>query len=296
MSETGETIKTLSPSSFEKFSMLEDEGLGVAAALGYQALALAANNTTLARSYFDRSQTALENEEASKPRQELPRQPEVFARALLNLSPLIKTLVVDRRISEVADVATAGQYMAKDLGKHARASKKLMLNTRLTDESLIYLRSTLIPAFNTLALQGLFMRIQTDIIRSNDWMALPAFWYPSQIQWKHNNEQEIVDIMPTWDISIFEGTQTDFSCTQRIYVRNGRYSDHKSIQTEDDIAVVWVTDDLKRKEEKPEEVALNIINDLQSETNRGRARVEERAEKLLDAIEKRNLASIKSKN
>lgn len=281
MTESGEVVKPHTP--FESFRLLEDRGYRVLAALGYQALAMRANNTTLAETYFDRSISVLETEEdcGDEHHAKVPYQPAVYARALLNLAPITRELVVNRRISEPEEVAAASGNFVKDLGKHARAAKSFLLDKELPDKNLQNQQGSLIAAFNALAVQGLLMRAQTDILGTNDWMALPAFVEPEHVRWEGGD----LSVGIRWHVNIFGGSKANFDRHYKVYVRNSRYSQHEKME-DAETSVVWVATDLRLEDDHRFAVELDIIKDLESKTNRGRDKVRERADKLLDAIER----------
>jgi hypothetical protein len=275
--------------AFEILKLMEEEDDPLGAALGYQALAMRANNPSLATSYFEASLQALEHAETEAPHDgPVPYAQTVWSRALLNLAPVTRELVVDKAISEPEVVGTAFAHFIYDLGKHARAAKKLVSGPDVDQEASIALhRGQLISAFTTLAVWGLLMRFQTDMLQSSDWLAHSAFLEP-EILTDEN------PLMQRYDLNIFNGTKTNFELVRKIYVRSSRGSFHRLFK-DGETAIVWVDNDLALPSDQLPGIELAIINDLQSTTNRGRERVHARIDNLLTSIDERTLNSVRGR-
>jgi len=277
-----ETLHVTSNGQYIEQLQNADSETRVALGLGCEGLAFKAHGVQ-SEMYYDRAQLAfessLDNENQSS---SYPTLPTIFATTHLRLAPLIKNLVVDKRLSEPDEIRAFYRPFIHDLSQHAARSHKLLFNALPHNESLQEQRAGLVAAFNIMSALGLMLRFQMDKMQTNDWMALPAFIEPESIGPDENNP-----LSGLWHINVFGGNNVEFQRFYKIYVRSMSISHHDEM-TDHNTSVVWLNSDLAIPGDKHKLVSpLTIIDELHKDKGKS-FKLDLRTNKLLTVIDNRN--------
>ena len=287
MTESGENFGRIL-NYVEKSERSETQNSQMIAALALEGLALSCDDPDEAEGYFGRAQHAYERIKDSEGTvSEYPTQAEVVASAHTSLVTPLHRLLVEKELSDVAEMQQAYAPFIRGLGEQARAAHKLLyMPTETLSPELIQQLSELSAIFNGMAVVGLLMRFQIQKMQSDSWMPMPSFIEIDGIRPKDDNP-----ITEIWHANIWGTRESELHRLYKIYVRSVRESKHGEIQDED-TALVWISSDLSLPPDKGLVSPLQIIRELATPKEKGkRYMLDSRTTNLLAVIDERTISS-----
>lgn len=248
------------------------------------ALANFAGDRTAAAAHMDNAERAYRRIlELADPKDPYPQGAEVIAQTCLDLMPVLREFIVEKRICSLETMAGCYGRFLPNLHNLARRSKPLLTGSSPGSQERLDRYGELSATFNVMSALALAQLVPVRMIKDNDWVALP-----SGFERAVNPDTPVSQNMVPWHFSVFIRYHQEHRLAYKVYTRTWHRSPHDTV-VDDDASLVWVSQDLMLPPFNSMVSPLEIIAEL-TEEDRRPLKPDLRRNLLLDVLEEKTMA------